>query len=133
MIYQIRHTTHYSYPAPVRNSHNELRLMPLSDLWQSCHSFHLQMEPEARTFAYTLPSGHVHHFSHRLPHTSLRIVATSEVETRKSNPFQYLDFLSDDSGFYLQPTLYNDFCEYLDPTERVPNDRYIQIECEQIA
>ena len=133
MIYQIRHTTDYAYPAPVRNSHNELRLMPLSDLWQSCHSFYLQMEPEARAFAYTLPSGHVHHFSHRLPHTSLHIVATSEVETRKSNPFQYLDFLRDDSGFYLQPTLYNDFCEYLDPTERVPNDRYIQIECEQIA
>ena len=133
MIYRIRHTTEYAYPAPVRNSHNELRLMPISDLWQACRHFELRVEPETRLFAYALPDGHVHHFSHRLPHNSLKITAESEVESIKNNPFASLDFIGDDAAFYHQASLYNDFCEYLDPTERVPNDHYIQIECEQIA
>jgi transglutaminase-like putative cysteine protease len=133
VIYKIRHTTEYTYPAPVRNSHNELRLMPLSDLWQTCRTFDVHIEPEARLFAYELPEGRVHHFSHRQPHHYLKITTESEVETLKTNPFSHLDLLSDDSSFYDQPVVYNDFCEYLDPTERIPSDRYIQIECEQIA
>lgn len=133
MIYKIRHSTEYRYPAPVCNSHNELRLMPLSDLWQTCRRFTLHVEPEARLFAYELPDGRVHHFSHRRPHDFLKITAESEVESCKNDPFEHLDLIGDDQGFYLQPHVYNDFCEYLDPTERVPNDRYIQIECEQIA
>jgi transglutaminase-like putative cysteine protease len=133
VIYRIRHTTEYLYPAPVRNSHNELRLMPLSDSWQTCRRFELHVEPETRLFTYELPDGHVHHFSHRLPHHSLKITANSEVESIKSNPFAYLDLIGDDAAFYRQTSLYNNFCEFLDPSERVPNDRYIQIECEQIA
>ncbi|MBB6048287.1 transglutaminase domain-containing protein [Armatimonas rosea] len=133
MIYRICHSTEYRYPGLVRNSHNELRLKPLSDLWQTCRRFELRVEPEARLFSYELPGGAVHHFSHRLPHHSLRIVAESEVESCKNNPFSHLDLITDDSPFYLQPSLYNNFCEYLDPTERVPNHRYIQLECEQIA
>lgn len=133
MIYRLRHTTAYTYPGSVRNSHNELRLMPLSDLWQTCHRFTLTVQPEARVFTYDSPEGRVHHFSHRYPHDFLTVVAESEVESCKSNPFAHLDLLSADRDFYANGQVYHDFCEYLDPTERIPRDRYIQRECEQIA
>lgn len=133
MIYRLSHTTEYRYPAPVRNSHNELRLQPLTDRWQTCHAFQLVIAPAARVFAYALPEGGVHHFSHRLPHDFLRITAESEVETRLTNPFALLDFVSEDHGFYQQVAVANDYCEYLLPSERIPSDRYILRECEQIA
>lgn len=133
MIYRIHHSTDYQYPLAVRNSHNELRLMPLSELGQTCLTFRLHVEPEARVHVYDQPEGRVHHFSHRLPHTSLRIVAESEVEVWRENPFLHMDFLSDDEAFYELPVVKNDYFEFLSPSERVPDDRYIQRECEQIA
>lgn len=133
MIYRLCHTTEYRYPASVRNSHNELRLKPLTDLWQTCRAFQLTIAPAAHLFSYVLPEGDIHHFSHRLPHDFLRITAESEVETHLSNPFASLDLLGEDQHFYQQAEIANDFWEFLSPSERVPDDRYVRRECEQIA
>ena len=114
------HTTHYVYPSPVRQSHNELRLMPLSDDDQACLDFRLTVAPSAPTFAYDLPTGRVHHFNHHTPHDELTIVAESLTVTHRHNPFDGLQLLENDRKFYRQERVRQDYAEYLMPTHRVP-------------
>jgi transglutaminase-like putative cysteine protease len=117
---RITHTTRYIYPAPARESHNEVRLMPLSDDDQTCLDFRLSLTPEARLFAYDLPSGRVHHFNIRAPHSELTMVADSLVATHRHDPFIGLQLERDDREFYRREGIRQRYAEYLAPTARVP-------------
>ncbi len=119
MRLRLYHTTHYNYPSPAMDSHNEVRLMPLSDSEQTCLDFRLTTAPATPIFAYDLPTGRVHHFDIRAPHRELSIVAESLVVTHHHDPFQGLNLTEDDSAFYRQATVQERFSEYLAPTERV--------------
>ncbi len=120
MRLRVFHTTRYTYPSPATESHNELRLMPLSDADQTCLDFRLNTTPPARVFAYDLPTGRVHHFSVRPPHSELVIQAESLVVTYRQDPFATLQLVSDDSEFYTRDGVRQRYAEYLMPTERVP-------------
>jgi transglutaminase-like putative cysteine protease len=82
MILEIQHETHLSYNEPVSESIAEVRMEPVSDDDQTCRSFHLALSPSAGIFRYQGGFGnHVHHFNILPPHTEVRILAASVVET----------------------------------------------------
>ena len=93
--------------------------MPLSDEDQTCLDFRLSTTPSTRIFAYDLPTGRVHHFDLRAPHTDLAINAESLVVTHRRDPFQGLQLATDDSAFYTLEGVKQRYYEYLLPTERV--------------
>lgn len=119
MRLRVIHTTRYVYPTPAAESHNEVRLMPLSDEDQTCLDFRLQTIPPARIFAYDLPSGRVHHFDLRAPHSELTVNAESLVVTHRHDPFAHLQLTHDDSEFYTREGVHQRHAEYLVPTTRV--------------
>ncbi len=120
MHLRVFHTTRYTYPSPAIESHNELRLMPLSDGDQTCLDFRLSTTPPAHLSAYDLPTGRVHYFDVRPPHSELVIQAESLVVTFKHDPFESLQLIADDSAFYAREGVRQRYAEYLLPTERVP-------------
>ncbi len=120
MKLRVRHTTQYAYPSPAFDSHNEARLMPLTDAEQTCLAFRLRTEPEAKVFDYDTPVGRVHHFNVHGPHTMLQIRAEAEVVTDRINPFRRLQLVNDDRDFYLQERVRGRYAEFLAPTQRVP-------------
>lgn len=82
MILEIQHETHLKYSDPVTESITEVRMEPVSDDRQSCHSFHLAVQPLAERFRYQDGFGNrVHHFNLHAPHDQVRILAASIVET----------------------------------------------------
>ena len=82
MILEIQHETRLEYTEPVIESMAELRMEPASDAEQSCHSFHLAVSPLAEQFRFQDGFGNrVHHFNILAPHTQVRILAASIVET----------------------------------------------------
>ncbi|MCS6775511.1 MAG: transglutaminase family protein [Chloroherpetonaceae bacterium] len=120
MRLRVYHTTRYLYPQPARESHNELRLMPRSDDDQTCLDFRLSITPQARIFAYDLPSGRVHHFNYRPPHNTLTIQAEALVVTHRSDPFYFLQLTTEDRAFYQLEGVRQRYAEFLAPTPRVP-------------
>ncbi len=120
MRLRIFHTTRYEYPVSASESHNEARLMPLSDDDQTCLDFRLSVDPVVPIFAYDLPTGRVHHFNVRSPHRTLTVTAESLVITRRYNPFAGLQMVADDGEFYRNSQTRQRYAEYLAPTERVP-------------
>jgi transglutaminase-like putative cysteine protease len=81
MRLNIHHRTRFSYASPVIESHNEVRLKPLDDAWQSCRSFQLIVEPRVTVRSYDEPGGIVHFFNLREPHAELSILVEAEVDT----------------------------------------------------
>ncbi len=122
MRLRVHHTTSYRYPTPVADSHNEVRLMPLSDADQTCLDFRVSTDPYAPIFAYDLPSGRVHHFNLRDRHSHVTITANALVVTHRSNPFAALQLIEDDAAYYARESLRQLYCEYLTPTKLVPLD-----------
>lgn len=122
MRLRVLHTTRYVYPEPATDSHNEVRVMPLSDSDQTCLDFRLTTTPPSRPSAYDLPSGRVHSFNIRQPHSELAIVAEALVVTHRHNPFASLQLIRDDSEFYTRDSVKQGYSEYLLPTRRVPLD-----------
>lgn len=119
MRLRITHTTRYHYPTPASESHNELRLMPLSDDAQTCLDIRLELTPPAHIRAYDLPSGRVHFFDTRVRHSELAIQAQSLVITHRQNPFLFLPASQEDGEFYRRESVRQDYAEFLVPTERV--------------
>ena len=115
MILRAIHRTRYSYPTPSVDSHNEVRLMPLTDSSQSCLQFHLQVDPNSRIFHYQEPGGTVHYFGVRHSHATLEITAEALVETMRENPFEGLNLLEPDWGGY-PSSIRQDQAEYLAPS-----------------
>jgi transglutaminase-like putative cysteine protease len=82
MILEIQHETCFDYTEPVRESVIEVRMQPVSDLHQTCHSFHLNLMPTTQQSWYQDGFGNsVHHFNMLSPHDEVRILAASVVET----------------------------------------------------
>jgi transglutaminase-like putative cysteine protease len=82
MILEIQHETRFSYTEPVTESIAEFRMEPVSDLEQSCRSFHLIVEPSTGVTRFTDGFvNRVHHFNVLPPHLEMRVLAASIVET----------------------------------------------------
>lgn len=120
MILHAVHRTLYEYPCPSVESHNEVRLMPLSDSSQRCLGFALDVRPASRVFSYDDVGGAVHHFAVRDPHSSLEVTATSTVETHLQDPFLGLELISDDWAFYRSEELRQAYVEFLGETRYTP-------------
>jgi len=113
MILRAIHRTVYHYSTPSFDSHNEVRLMPLTDDSQVCQEFHLRVSPTTKVFEYNEPGGSVHHFGLRERHPYLEIVAEALVQTTLENPFAGLNLLDPDWAFYDQERTKQDYAEYL--------------------
>ena len=98
------------------DSHNEVRLRPLTDAFQTCRAFRLTTTPPALVSHFTEPGGEVDAFSVTEPHTELAIVAEAEVETFATDPFAGVDLLGDDWEFYRREDVRACFAEFLAPS-----------------
>jgi hypothetical protein len=82
MILEIQHETAIEYSQPVTEWLCELRMEPVSDAAQRCHSFQISLGRPASIASYVDGFGNrVHHFNLLRPPTTLRILAASVVET----------------------------------------------------
>lgn len=107
------HRTIYEYSGPSVDSHNELRLKPVTDLNQKCEFFEVSVDPPTKVYSYGTPSGDVHHFAVIDPHLSLEIVAESTVTTFLHNPFDNINLTESDFGYYSQFSVRQEFAEFL--------------------
>ena len=79
--YVIRHTSRFTYSAPISESMMEVRMQPRGDDRQRCLRFELTMQPRARAFAYQDSLGNVvHHFDIPSRHSRLWITADAIVD-----------------------------------------------------
>ena len=86
MILEIQHETRFEYSEAAIESVTELRMEPVSDANQSCHSYHLAVTPAAEVFHYGDGFGNrVHHFNLLPPYTTVRILSASVVETHPAS------------------------------------------------
>ena len=89
MRLHVLHKTHYTYPSPVRDSFNELRLQPLSNDWQRCESCFVSVLPIAPLGQYLDLNGNlVHHFEISEDHSKLIIESRSVTTTSKRVDFE---------------------------------------------
>jgi transglutaminase-like putative cysteine protease len=120
MRLDIRYLTCFSYPEPVRESHNVLRACPVSDARQELLSYRVATTPAARVFSYVDYWGtRVDAFGIVAPHTRLEVLVEAAVQTRETGrltacprlaSLRDADFLSDHQE-YLEPsphTAWND-------------------------
>lgn len=119
MLLAAVHRTLYRYPVPATDSHNEVRLMPLTDACQTCHSFRLRVAPHARVHHYREPAGTVHHFTLREPHSTLEVEGTAVVETHLSDPLHGVNLVTPDLDHYSQESVRQAYAEYLAPSPYV--------------
>lgn len=90
MRYCIEHETILDYPAPVREHHVELRLVPRTDPHQAVHSGSITTDPEAVQDSYYDYFGNrVDYFCVIPPHTRLVTRLRTVVETSRENPFDF--------------------------------------------
>ena len=93
MLYQISHTTTYSYSQPVTLQPHLVRLRPRSNGWQTLKLFSLQVTPEptSRSEIVDLDGNSLIKLWFPPQKTEqLQIQAQSQVETHELNPFNYL-------------------------------------------
>jgi transglutaminase-like putative cysteine protease len=82
MILEIQHETFAAYSELVRESTTEVRMEPVSNAAQSCHSFHLAVDPPTDPVRYQDGFGNrVHSFNILSAHNHVRILAAGIVET----------------------------------------------------
>lgn len=90
--YHIVHTTTYTYDRPVSLQPHALRLRPRCDGCQELHSFSLEVIPEPAKVYQVIDlegNGIVRALFHRTT-DQLCFKVTSEVETHRTNPFDFL-------------------------------------------
>lgn len=93
MRYHISHTTIYHYSQPVRLSTHTLRLRPRSDGIQQLANFSMEIQPlPIKASDFLDLEGNACHqiWFPDEPTTTLLIHSTSEIETHRTNPFDYL-------------------------------------------
>jgi transglutaminase-like putative cysteine protease len=84
---RVVHTTGYRYATAVTQSYNEARLTPRSDARQNLMVARLETVPATRAYKYTDYWGtEVNSFDLHTPHTELKVVAASVVETTEELP-----------------------------------------------
>ncbi|MGB3570399.1 MAG: transglutaminase family protein [Phormidesmis sp.] len=91
--YRITHTTHYRYTQPVALDPHILRLCPRSDGSQWLRSFQLTLSPDSTQASYFLDAegNTCTSVAFNTPIASWQIHSVSEVDTTRSNPFDYLN------------------------------------------
>ncbi|XGV96289.1 MAG: transglutaminase N-terminal domain-containing protein [Leptolyngbya sp. BL-A-14] len=93
MLYQISHTTHYSYSQPVSLLPHTVRLRPRSDSWQTLRSFSLNVTPTpSQESSLTDLDGNTLVTLRFKPDETekLTVQVLASVETHRPNPFDYL-------------------------------------------
>ncbi|NKB66615.1 MAG: transglutaminase family protein [Candidatus Latescibacteria bacterium] len=95
MKYHIVHKTDYHYGSTVALCHNEARLTPRTLPGQTCHSSHIEIDPQASAPSQRLDfwGNQVTYFAIQMPHQRLQVTATSQVELESGE--QQLDFAGD--------------------------------------
>ncbi|GAB3931632.1 transglutaminase family protein [Kribbella albertanoniae] len=117
---RVVHTTGYRYDGPVAQSYNEARLTPRSDDRQNLMVARLETVPATRAYKYTDYWGtEVNAFDLFTPHTELKVVASSVVETT-GQPLPAVDASWNDVRSSESVDLY---AEYLEWTSYVPKHR----------
>jgi transglutaminase-like putative cysteine protease len=87
---RIRHTTRYTYDAPIQSSTHRLHLRPIDEWRQMVASYRLSVSPEVPVIEYEDVFGNwTQRFELTQPYTELLIVAESEVELRDLDPFGF--------------------------------------------
>jgi transglutaminase-like putative cysteine protease len=94
-------------------SHNEVRLMPLTDEFQTCLEFEITSRPRAPIYSYKEIGGTVHHFSVVERHRELVIDTVAKVETHVRDPFSGVNLIYDDWSTYASDGFRSLFAEYL--------------------
>ncbi len=120
VLLRVSHVTRYIYPGNVCESFNEVRMMPKSDSDQDCLEYQISSKPQSSVHSYCLPTGMVHHFEVRYPHTELEVRSRSLVKAVIQEPLHGLHLIEEDMDFYLLQNTHQQYCEYLLPTQRVP-------------
>ncbi|ELR97950.1 transglutaminase family protein [Gloeocapsa sp. PCC 73106] len=92
MRYQIEHTTTYNYNQPVLLKPHVVRLQPRSDAWQKLGNFKIEVDPQPEGISHftDLDGNYLIKLWFTKSTENLVIHLESEVETKKSNPFDYL-------------------------------------------
>ncbi|MFB2834305.1 transglutaminase family protein [Floridanema evergladense] len=92
MLYYIVHTTTYNYQQAVTLRPHIIRLIPRSDAEQKIHEFSLETEPKCTGICYNsdLEGNVVSQIWFTEPTEYLKIQVSSQVETFRENPFDYL-------------------------------------------
>jgi transglutaminase-like putative cysteine protease len=87
---RIKHTTHYTYDAPVQHSSHNMHLRPIDDWKQTVLSYQLTIEPAAQVIEYEDVFGNwATRFEIHEPYDQLRIVSESFVEVLETDPFAF--------------------------------------------
>jgi transglutaminase-like putative cysteine protease len=120
MRLQLVHQTEYRYDGFCSESHNELRLQPVSNAFQQLEQFDVRVTPSVAVFSHEEVGGVVHHFDVRTPHSRLLIEARATVQTFDRNPFESVNLASDDSPFYANVAVRSAYAEFLQPTRYAP-------------
>lgn len=132
MRFSVQHRTAYTYTAPVRDSFNDVRLCPVSDEFQRCLFFELDITPPSNSVLRRLDfyTNQVHHFEVMEPHSSLEVVARSEVETFEdvrdlsvACPVTGLSGLDQDERYY----------DFLNASQRVVLPPMVEHEAKEIV
>ncbi len=92
MLYKISHTTIYTYNQPVWLKPHTLRLRPRCDGWQQLHFFSLVVDPKPEGVSHTadLDGNSLTQLWFTTATEQLKLKITTQVETYKTNPFDYL-------------------------------------------
>lgn len=92
MLYNIGHTTTYTYSQPVFLQPHILKLRPRCDSWQKLHSFSLVVEPEpVQVSQFTdLDGNAIAQLWFKVVTEQLTLQVTTEVETYRTIAFDYL-------------------------------------------
>ncbi|MBW4469849.1 MAG: transglutaminase family protein [Stenomitos rutilans HA7619-LM2] len=93
MLYQINHTTCYSYSQPVSLLPHVVRLRPRSDSWQTLRSCSLNVTPSPfqESIVSDLDGNTLTTLRFKPEETqTLTVQVLSSVETHRTNPFDYL-------------------------------------------
>jgi transglutaminase-like putative cysteine protease len=117
---RVVHTTGYRYATPVTQSYNEARLTPRSDDRQNLMVSRLETVPATRAYKYTDYWGtEVNAFDLHAPHTELKVVAASVVETTEyPGPVDTADWSEVRSAEAV-----DSYAEYLEWTSYVPKHK----------
>lgn len=121
MSWQLRvvHSTGYRYETPAVQSFNEVRLTPRADRRQALLFSRIETTPSSRLYRYTDYWGTVvSSFDVHAPHTELKVVASSVVETANEAPMGQIGWRGLHDGDVLDR-----YAEFLQATEYTPADR----------
>lgn len=119
MKFEVQHRTSYIYDSPVQDSFNEAYLCPVSDQFQLCHAFDLEISPSGASILRRLDfyTNQVYSFELVEPHDRLDVIARSTVETFADSR----DFGSCSDPRVLKDLLQDEWLyDFLHASERVP-------------